>query len=338
MRVLRFVERDAEGGCLVLATSDGHEQFELPVDAAVRDAVVQPVPDSAAPSTTRPSAGSRLTPREIQTRVRAGESPEALADEFDAGLDWVLRFAGPVLGERERVVDEARRAKARRSTTEGQQVVFGVAVDERFAAHGIDPAGVRWDAARRDAGPWTVSASWTGGQAEYSARWTFQLAARTVAPADDAAADLLSDRPIRPITAPVLSLAPPLVPFPAMPDAHTGPLPRVEEEVFDQAQFADEEPAAPTEPAEPANRADPANAEDAAEAAEPAAPAVSAEPRAAEDPHLPLDVPDDPETSRIPKLTNLGVARRDEHPGSKASRRTVPSWDDILLGTRRNRD
>jgi hypothetical protein len=318
MRVLHFVERDAEGGCLVLATSDGHEQFELPIDAAVRDAVVQPVPDAQTPSASRPPAGSRLTPREIQTRVRAGESPQALADEFDAGLDWVLRFAGPVVGERERVVDEARRAKARRSTTEGQQVVFGAAVDERFAAHGIDPASVRWDASRRDAGPWTVSAHWTGGQAEYSARWTFQLAARIVAPADDAAADLLSDRPIRPITGPVLSLAPPLVPFPAMPDAHTGPLPRVEEEVFDQAQYADEEQAAPAEPVEPAASGD----------------ALPVE----EDPHLPLDVPDEPDTSRIPKLTNLGVARRDEHTESKSSRRTVPSWDDILLGVRRNRD
>jgi hypothetical protein len=100
-----------------------------------------------------------------------------------------------------------------------------------------------------------------------------------------------------------------------MPDAHTGPMPRVEEEVFDQAQYADEEPPEPAASAE------------AAEAAEPAQP---------EDPHLPLDVPADPDPSR--KLTNLGVARRDEHTESKASRRTVPSWDDIMLGVRRNRD
>jgi hypothetical protein len=109
-----------------------------------------------------------------------------------------------------------------------------------------------------------------------------------------------------------------------MPDAHTGPLPRVEEEVFDQAQYADEVPPSPAEPASPA---------------EPVEPAASGDARAVEeDPHLPLDVPDDPDTSPIPKLTNLGVARRDEHTESKSSRRTVPSWDDILLGVRRNRD
>jgi hypothetical protein len=327
MRVLHFVERDAEGGSIVLATSDGHEQFEVTIDSPLRDAVAgtQPAPETSTAAPGRPQpTDSRLSPREIQTRVRAGETPQDLADEHGAGLDWVLRFAGPVLGERDRVVDEARRAKARRSTTDGQLVDFGPAVDGRFAAHGIDPAGVRWDASRRDGGPWTVSAQWIGGQAEHSARWTFQLAARSVTPADDTAADLLSDRPIRPIAAPVLSLAPALVPFPAMPEAHTGPLPRVEE-VFDQAQFSDD----PTPSAEPsAPSAALLEPEQNAELAEPVA----------EEPQLPLDVVEDPDTSRIPKLTNLGIARRDEHTESRSARRTVPSWDDILLGVRRNRD
>ena len=39
MRVLHFVERDAESGSVVLATSDGHEQFELAVDQPLREAL-----------------------------------------------------------------------------------------------------------------------------------------------------------------------------------------------------------------------------------------------------------------------------------------------------------
>ena len=149
----------------------------------------------------------------------------------------MVRFAGPVLAERERMANEARRSKARRSTTEGQTVVFGEAVDERFSAHGIEPGTVRWDAHRREDAQWIVSAHWIGGQTERTAEWTFHLAARTVAPIDDTAADLLSDRPIRPVAPPEPPALALVEDFPAMPDAHTGPLPRPAEEVFDQAQF-----------------------------------------------------------------------------------------------------
>lgn len=122
-----------------------------------------------------------------------------------------------------------------------------------------------------------------------------------VAPLDDTAADLLSDRPIRPIappppdpedTAPKLTVAPPLAPglvaFPAMPDAHTGKLPRAEE-VFDQAKF--------------------------------------------EEPHLPMHVPDAPASPEPP-----APRRAEESEEDKAARAAIPSWDDILLGVRRKRD
>lgn len=319
MRVLHIVERDA--GTLVLATSDGHEKFGLPLDDALRTAL-DDAPAGAAPS-PRAQAEPRITPREIQTRVRAGESPDELAETFDTPLHSIMRFAGPVLAERELITGEAHRAKARRSTTEGQVVVFGETVDARFAAHGIDPRQVRWDARRPDGGQWIVTAGWIGGQSERSAEWGFQLAARMVAPLDDTAADLLSDRPIRPVlappepgTAPALTLAPP------MPDADTGPLPRTEEEVFDQAQY-----------------------EQDGSGATPAAGPV-------ETPPLPMQVPGTPdaptesaaqpaETTRIPKVTNLGVAaRKDRKNGreDKPARPTVPSWDDILLGARRKQD
>jgi len=298
MRTLHVVESNTEAGKVVLETADGLEKFELPIDSALRSALAQAPRISAKP--TRTTTDPQVTPREIQMRVRSGETPEELAESVGADLDWVLRFAGPVLAERARIADEARRAKARRSTAEGQVVVFGDAVDERFAAHGIDPTSIKWDAVRREDGQWVLIARWIGGQAERSAQWSFHLSGRTVAPLDDTAADLLSDRPIRPIAPPTpdpepephtpqLTVAPPLAPgvvaFPAMPDAHTGKLPRAEE-VFDQAKF--------------------------------------------DEPPLPIDVP---EVAQAP-----APQRREESDEEKAARAAIPSWDDILLGVRRKRD
>jgi len=237
MRQLRFVSVDEDHA--IVQTADGAEQFSLLIDTALRDAVRTDLPRHAAGAGSEPA---RIGPREIQMRVRAGESPDELAVESGTSLERILRFAGPVLEERVRIAGEARRARARRSTTEGQTVVFGEAVDARFGAYGIDADSVSWDARRRDDGQWVIIAGWIGGEAERQAEWAFHLGTRTVTPSDDTAADLLSDKPVRALVTAEpgranLMAAPPLVPgivaFPARADAHTGPLPQVDE-VFDQ--------------------------------------------------------------------------------------------------------
>jgi hypothetical protein len=322
MRALRFVKASEDGTHVVVETTDGGEQFSLPLDTALRDAARADLPRST-PLTAEPEPTIR--PREIQTRVRAGESPQALAEEHGMTLERILRFAGPVLEERERVTGEARRARARRSTTEGQTVVFGEAVDARFGAYGIDPAAVRWDACRREDGQWTISAHWVGGEADRVAEWTFHLGSRTVTPLDDTAADLLSDRPIEPIsvaapTGPVPPLlAPGVVAFPAMPDAHTGPLPTIE-------QFFDQEAA----------DADASRARHRTPVAEP-----PAQPVALADTDSPATLPlalPEPEQVTAPVNGFGGPQRSEPTEEERAARTRIPTWDDILLGVRRKRD
>lgn len=331
MRQLRFVRSADDANFVIVETADGAEQFLLLVDTALRDAARSDLPRL---SSTAPAPEPSITPREIQMQVRAGASPREIAEAHEMTLDRVLRFAGPVLDERSRIADEARRARARRSTTEGQSVVFGEAVDERFAAHGIDPATVRWDARRREDGQWIVSAGWRGGDADRIADWALHLASRSVTPLDDTAADLLSDRPIRPIIKPVeptrpsLAEAPPLAPgvvaFPVMPDAHTGPLPRPDE-VFDQ-EAADRARSRPDEGGEVPRRA----------------PTVVSAADEYDPLPLPLNLPAlETEQDRLPSVKNLGIAhalRNNESDDERAVRARIPSWDDIMLGVRRKGD
>lgn len=346
MRQLRFVKPGDDGNHVILETADGGEQFLLLIDVPMRDAVRSDLPRL----TPQAEPEATISPREIQMRVRAGESPQALADQSAMTLEKVLRFAGPVLGERARIADEARRARARRSTTEGQTVIFGEAVDERFTAHGLDPAAVRWDARRREDGQWIVTAGWLGGDSDRTADWLLNLGTRQVSPLDDTAADLLSDRPIRPIhpvqpaVRPNLASAPPLalgvVAFPAMPHAHTGPIPV--EEVFDQDAL-DENPRHVIEPRPgPGPRPVAARTDFDAPplplrlADEPDAPDESEQVAANTTTKLPVTGVAD---QLIPRRTNLGVAHRgEESEEAKAERARIPSWDDILLGVRRKGD
>ena len=162
-------------------------------------------------------------------------------------LASVLRFTDPVLEGGGRMTDEARRARARHNSSDGQLVPFGEAVDARFAAHGIDPALVKWDAYRREDGQWIVWAGWRGGESARVARWAFSRSSRTVTPTDETAADLLSDRPIRPVVHAVpihaasvqanatIAGGPVTGPDAVSPDALTGPLPAtLADELFDQ--------------------------------------------------------------------------------------------------------
>jgi hypothetical protein len=324
MRQLRFVR--ADGHFLVLESADPVEQFVLLAREMPGTGMPAPVAASAAPAAPTPTPPEQaIVPREIQMRVRAGESPADVATSLGTNVERVMRFAGPVMDERRRIADEARRARARRTNHDGADnavVVFGEAVDQRFAAHGITAADVSWDARRRLDGEWLVTAEWLGGESRHGAQWLFHRGTRTVTPIDEAATDLLSDRPIRPVlpaepARPTLAAAPPLAPgivaFPPMPEAHTGPIPRFEE-VFDQE-------APPEGPRElPA-----------------LVPAISAP--QFDEPPLPLGITlPTPQPATLDRLSNRHAAKRDESDDERAARARVPSWDDILLGVRRKQD
>lgn len=59
---------------------------------------------------------SALTPREIQSRIRAGESVEDVARAAGVSVDELDGFAEPVLAERDHMTELARVAQARRDS------------------------------------------------------------------------------------------------------------------------------------------------------------------------------------------------------------------------------
>ncbi|MHA3702076.1 septation protein SepH [Jatrophihabitans sp. YIM 134969] len=372
MRQLRYAGPGEDAAHVVVEALDGSDRYTLVLDDALRAAARQELPKPGGAD----DAPVTLSPRDIQTRVRGGASPEAIAEEAGLPLDKVMRFAFPVLQERVRVSDEARRARARRTTPTGEMAVFGEVVDGRLAAHGVDPADVAWDAFRRVDGQWTVTAGWRDTGAGPSAtgtdrfaQWTFALASRVITPLDETAGDLLSDRPLRPIGVDVdddpEDVATVGGPYDestlADPRHPTGPIPgglRLAPPVFDG-------PDGPPEPAPPAAHADPfvgadwpadpaprglgsffdrptAHTATRAEAPVPAASVDAAELVDPAEPLLPFafEAPDaNAPTGR--RFRGRHDAEGEADPDSaegKAARARIPSWDDILLGVRRRTD
>ncbi|MBM0280042.1 septation protein SepH, partial [Micromonospora tarensis] len=192
MRPVRFVALSEDGQALVLADEVGR-LLALPIDERIAG-VMHPEPGApplaVAPSTVDPTPS--LSPRDIQARIRSGESAEDVARIAGVPVDRVLRYAGPVLQERAMLAQHARRTrlKGAEKPTPLAEVVNG-----RLSQHGIDTEKISWDAYRRDDGTWRIIATWPSGKATAQAIWDMDKARQVVTPHDDMAQYLCAERP-----------------------------------------------------------------------------------------------------------------------------------------------
>ena len=193
MRPVRFVALSEDGQALVLADEVGR-LLALPIDDRVSTVLrvernASPAPLAVAASNDPPPS---LSPRDIQARIRSGESADEVARIAGVPVDRVLRYAGPVLQERAMLAQHARRTKLKNSE---RGASLGEVVGGRLAQHGIDAEKISWDAYRREDGTWRVVATWPSGKATAQAIWELDKARQHVSPYDDMAQYLCAERP-----------------------------------------------------------------------------------------------------------------------------------------------
>lgn len=180
MDELELVRLHEDGEHLVLRATGG-AQFVLPITEALRAAVRRDRPHL---EHLRAEGERNLAPREIQARLRAGDSVEAVAEAAGLGVEHVRRFAGPVVAEQEYVVE---RVRGLRPGHDEDSPTVGELVAQRLAARDVDAAAVAWSAARAHGSPWVVTATFEAGTGERTARWTYDPATRALQALDDEA-------------------------------------------------------------------------------------------------------------------------------------------------------
>ncbi|WP_371402321.1 septation protein SepH [Kribbella sp. NBC_00662] len=158
MREARLVGLSQDGKQLVLAMAETGEEFAVPVDDRLRAALRG---DRARLGQLEIQMESALRPRDIQARIRAGESPEAVAAIAQMPMERVMAFAGPVLAERDHIASLAQRASVRRrGGGDAPTRNLGAWVTDRLRTRHVDPASAEWDAWRREDGRWAVRVSY----------------------------------------------------------------------------------------------------------------------------------------------------------------------------------
>jgi hypothetical protein len=189
---LRFVSVSEDGQHLVVSSPDlEDEAFLLPLTDELRDAVSAPPTTAPRPA---PAYGEPLSPREIQTRVRAGESAEQIALATGLPVARIERFAGPVLSERAHIAQEARAARPAGQVEDVSRTLAEL-VDPRLSELRVDPETVAWDSWRRDDGVWTVQLGYDSEGDRHSAEWTWDPARRQLRSYGAAARALMAPRP-----------------------------------------------------------------------------------------------------------------------------------------------
>ncbi|GGO38344.1 septation protein SepH [Streptomyces lasiicapitis] len=351
MPELRVVAVSNDGTRLVLKAADSTE-YTLPIDERLRAAV----------RGDRPRLGqieieveSHLRPRDIQARIRAGASAEEVASLAGIPVDRVRRFEGPVLAERAFMAERARKTPVRRpGENTGPQL--GEAVQERLLLRGADKESVQWDSWRRDDGTWEVLLVYLVATEPHSASWTYDPPRRLVQAVDDEARaligetdDIAAPEPSFPFV-PRIARLPRDRPLDRALERPGAPAPEPDQEPAAQAAVSEQErdsltslleavpsfrgdmvvPERPaTTPAElPSAQEEP---EQEPEAEEPPATAASAG-SAYADVLMPRAVAS--HRDRLVGSTDRQAEADGVRPGRRAA---VPSWDEIVFGTRRKK-
>ncbi|HEX9064891.1 MAG TPA: septation protein SepH [Streptosporangiaceae bacterium] len=188
MQELRLVAVSEDGSYAVLVVPGRSGRFALPIDERLRTVARGQFSRLAQYEI---EVESPLRPKEIQDRIRAGETAEEIADAAGLPVDRIRRFEGPVLAEREFRAKEAQQATVRGEAGPGPRL--GDVVAERLSGLGASTEDVDWDSRKRQDGNWQVQLAYTLAGRMYLAEWVYDTRSRHVTPADDEAIRLCLD-------------------------------------------------------------------------------------------------------------------------------------------------
>lgn len=163
---------------LVLETQDG-QQFRLLNDEALTSAVRKVA--------TGNQAETLITPREIQDAVRSGVTVDSLVSSSGATYEFVEKFAAPVLDELAHIIDSASAVRFSPDAKLDNES-FGAMISAKLQAKSA--TDVTWTASRIDLGQWQVAVRFELNSGTETATWSFDSRHLVLVPLDESATAL----------------------------------------------------------------------------------------------------------------------------------------------------
>lgn len=192
MTELRLDGKTEDGSHLSLVDTDGNN-YSLRISDTLRATVNQP----RLTSVPAIDAVETISVKEIQRRLRAGDSFELIAREGQTTVEKIERFSGPIMQEREYILENARNLVMRKDIHR-VDLTFREVVLAKLAARGVDTDEVSWNTWRQPDGTWHIELHYPNRDGNGIATWNFDLSRRALDASDDNGAWLIDEEaPVR---------------------------------------------------------------------------------------------------------------------------------------------
>ena len=185
---LRLVGKSDDGAHLELKDQSGHS-FSLRISDNLKSLINAPRLSSVAPVDDRPS----YTVKDIQNRLRSGESMDSISRTTDWTIEKIEKFAGPILQERAYIIEQALKSTIRR---EQNSPTLGEITNQQLLEHGANLEEVEWNTFRNIDGSWNLIIQYPTRNGVESANWNFDSTSLAIEPLDDAASWLIGGNKI----------------------------------------------------------------------------------------------------------------------------------------------
>jgi len=174
----------------LIGSDDGYVLFES-LDGTKHRALADDALKSALRKASTQDTSSYVSPRDIQERIRNGESVGQICEETASPEEYVSKFARPVLDELEHMIESAKSVRlvvpGDRFNDEGL-IEFGELISERLnQANAVD---IIWSVRRAGATTWDVTVAYTIGSNSGLALWAFDPRKVLLTPENEAASGL----------------------------------------------------------------------------------------------------------------------------------------------------
>lgn len=205
MHELRLVAVSEDGAYLVLASTGRGTRFMLPVDDRLRAAVRG---QFSRLGQYEIEVENPLRPKEIQARIRSGETAEAISEISGIPIERVRWFEGPVLQERGYIAQQAQNATVRAQGETAPGSTLEELVTKRIGAHQLETGDADWDSWKREDRTWQLRLVYLHQGEERTAHWLYEPRHNSVSPADEEAARFSSPEPFESVQGPGANVRP----------------------------------------------------------------------------------------------------------------------------------
>lgn len=302
MSDLEFIAFSDDGTYIILQNATG-EWIEVPIK---KNTNIAPTPQKF----------ENLSAREIQFRIRAGMDPQALAAQTGTDIERIMIFAPPVLHERSYVAHKASTTIIRKASGTGPLLDVVLA---RLSPLSVDEEKLNWDAFRREDGRWNVTLTYPSKETFRKATWLYDARNSALVPSDEEARWLMGEStPKAPAVTPTqptefikLDQTPHLKVVPTEPEVVEAEL-----ETDLESESAEEINEHPTEPRLGEMLKEVAEEENSEEAPDQIGLVHKPTPK--------------------PGATLFDTLTEDEDETAGVQRPKLPSWDEILFGSRKS--